>query len=264
MTGVPGSKFKRGSVEAFGYEIFYAESGEGDTLVSVPGSAGLEMSVAKDMLAENFRVIEFDLPGWGESPAVHAKMRLRQLATILVAALDELTIEKYHLLGTSMGANVALWLASMQPEKVLSMTFEGPMLFHTQDDLRNPVDVIPMIQQGLEYDPTIYPAPPPHPMKPWADERYFHDQMRRRFKMMRYIEHPVDDSPLHGFASATKIPTLLLLGDNDEVLKPDYARTFLDKFSAAALEVAERGTHDLQNTAPEFFVEKFKCIAMSD
>lgn len=58
MTAIPGSKFERGHVEVFGYRISFAQAGSGDAIVSLPDSAGLEMSTAKDALAVSNRVIE--------------------------------------------------------------------------------------------------------------------------------------------------------------------------------------------------------------
>ena len=255
MATIPGSKFERGTVEVFGYQIPYAEAGSGEVIVSLPGSAGLEMSTAKDALAESNRVIELEPPGWGETPEIAGEMQQRHLAIILAEAVAELGIDRYHLVGTSLGGNNAFWLASQFPERVATITLEGPMMFCPPEDLVNPFDIVAAVKGGMTYDENAMPAPPAHPNKPWATADYFHEQMRRRFKMMKYLAHPEDDGPLREFAKSTGIPTMLLLGTADELLKESYAQTFAEVMPSAAVRVIEGGTHDIQNSAPEAFVE---------
>ena len=255
MTAIPGSKFERGSVEVFGYRIPFAQAGSGDVVVSLPGSAGLEMSTAKDVLAESHRVIELDPPGWGETPEIAGEMQQRHLAIILAEAVAELGIDRYHLVGTSLGGNNSLWLASQFPERVATMTLEGPMLFCPPEDLVNPFDIVAAVKGGMSYDENAMPAPPTHPNKPWSTPEFHHEQMRRRFRMMKYLAHPEDDGPLREFARSTDIPTMLLLGTADELLKESYAQTFAEVMPSATIRVIPGAGHDIQNTAPEAFVE---------
>ncbi len=255
----PGSKFKKQSIAAFGYEIPYIEAGQGDVIISLPGSAGLEMSRAKDLLAEEFRVIEFDPPGWGETPALAGVMKQRQLGLVLAEAIAELGIERFHLIGTSMGGTNAFWLAAQFPERVKSMILEAPMLFpRTQEDLVNPdgqkmIDAL--VAGAPPPDMSGYPGPPPHPMKPWSTTEFFREQMNRRFKMMAKSDHAYDDPTLRDFAKSLTIPTTMLMGTEDEIYKPVYAERFKEIVPSATVTFVKAATHDIQNTAPEAFVE---------
>ncbi|MXO60665.1 alpha/beta fold hydrolase [Altererythrobacter salegens] len=252
----PGSKFTRHSVACFGYDIPYAEAGSGDVIVSLPGSAGLEMSTAKDILAESYRVIELDPPGWGDTPALAAEMKQRHLAIVLAEVIADLGIARYHLIGTSMGGANAYWLAAQFPERVKSLTLEAPMVFHRQEDLHNPDEgFIQALRAGAPApDVSGYPAPPPHPRKPWADANFFRDQMRKRFKMMAKTDYPGDNSALEEFAHRGKVPTTLLIGSEDEILKQSFADQFQVTVPHAHVVRIEGATHDIQNTAPEAFV----------
>src|SRR5207302_397293 len=64
----PGAAFREGFVEADGFRIRYAEAGEGAPLVHLHGAGGLRLSPAHDLLARQFRVIAFEMPGFGASP----------------------------------------------------------------------------------------------------------------------------------------------------------------------------------------------------
>ena len=78
--------------------------------------------------------------------------------------------------------------------------------------------------------------------------------MRNRFKMFRTTDYPADNSALEGFAHETTIPLALLLGTHDEILNLSYAERFKDMAPSARIEIIDRATHDIQNTAPEAFV----------
>lgn len=252
----PGSKFKRGVVASYGYEIPYADAGEGDVIVSLPGSAGLEMSTAKDLLAEKFRVIELDPPGWGDTPALAAEMKQQQLAVILADAIKALGIETYHLVGTSMGGTNAFWLAAQFPDRVKSIILEGPMLLNRTEDLVNPDEsFIHALRAGAPApDMSAYPAPPAHPRKPWATADFFRAQMSKRFKMFAKTDHPADNRALEDFGKTTRIPAIMLLGTADEILKPSYAQRFEEVVPSGRSIMIEGATHDIQNSDPEAFV----------
>src|SRR2546425_790307 len=64
----PGGAFREGFVEADGFRIRYAEAGQGVPLVHLHGAGGLRLSPAHDLLARQFRVIAFEMPGFGASP----------------------------------------------------------------------------------------------------------------------------------------------------------------------------------------------------
>jgi len=261
---LPGNKFVEKTVECFGYAIPYAEAGKGDTIVSFPGSAGLEMSTAKDLLARDYRVIEIDPPGWGKQPQTTGKMRMRDLGTILAGVLKELDIGEFHLIGTSMGGTNAFWMASQYPNGVKSITLEAPMLFPKDEDMVHPEGkkMIEALQNGAPApDFSAYPAPPAHPRKPWSDADFFRQQMRNRFKMMAKVDHAYDAPELRAFASNSTIPTQMLLGTQDEVYNQSYAETFKSAAPKAYVKSIENGTHDLQNSTPEAFVGAFKEIS---
>lgn len=258
-----GAPFKRGVVASFGYEVPYAQAGSGDVIISLPGSAGLEMSTAKDMLAGDFRVIELDPPGWGETQPLQAEMKQRQLAIILAEAVSALGVERYHLIGTSMGGTNAMWVAQQFPDRVRSLTLEGPMVFCRPEDLVNPdTSFIDALRSGAPApDVSAYPAPPPHPRKPWATADFFREQMRRRFKMMAKTDFPGENGPLEVFARTTKIPTTLLLGTADEILNQCYGDRFKSMMPSATVISVEGAGHDIQNTAPETFVAAVRAMA---
>lgn len=71
---------------------------------------------------ERYRIVRYDLQGFGESTATAAGTNREEL----VALLDGLGIERVHLVGASFGGGVALDAALESPERVRSLVLVGP------------------------------------------------------------------------------------------------------------------------------------------
>ncbi|HEY3187207.1 MAG TPA: alpha/beta fold hydrolase, partial [Solirubrobacteraceae bacterium] len=101
-------------VSADGKDIFVAEAGSGAPVVLLhgggPGASGLSnFSRNIDALAEHFRVIVPDLPGYGRSSkGVDGADPFGYLADTIRALLDELGIDRATLVGNSYGGACAL------------------------------------------------------------------------------------------------------------------------------------------------------------
>ncbi len=75
-----------------------------------------------DRLAESYRVISLDLPGFGFSSRPTEAMTLAALARGVGATLDALGEQRpVHVIGNSMGGAVALQLLVLQPDRVASL-----------------------------------------------------------------------------------------------------------------------------------------------
>lgn len=119
-------------VNAGGKDIFVAEAGSGAPVVLLhgggPGASGLSnFSRNIDALAEHFRVIVPDLPGYGHSSkGVDGSDPFGYLADTIRALLDALGVDRASLVGNSYGGACALRLALDTPERVDKLVLMGP------------------------------------------------------------------------------------------------------------------------------------------
>lgn len=88
-------------------------------------TTGGEFRLLAPMLAEHFRVITVDLPGFGGSSKYAPDYSHAAHARYVLALLDELRVPDAHFLGYSMGSGVALHLADLAPRRVKSLIFYG-------------------------------------------------------------------------------------------------------------------------------------------
>jgi len=109
--------FEEGFVEADGFRIQYLEAGDGPPLVHLHGAGGLRLTPAHDLLSRQFRVIAFEMPGFGESRENTQTREMPELANTMARAAGKLGLDAFNLMGTSFGGKTALWLALQQPQR---------------------------------------------------------------------------------------------------------------------------------------------------
>ncbi len=113
-------------------KLFVTEAGSGDPVVLLhgggPGATGVSnYSRNIDALAEHFHVIVPDMPGYGRSSKeLDHNDPFGDLAFAIRTMLDELGIEKAHVVGNSYGGAAALRLALDRPDRVDRLILMGP------------------------------------------------------------------------------------------------------------------------------------------
>ena len=120
------------TVRVNGKEIFVAEEGTGPPIVLLhgggPGASGVS-NYSRNIkpLAQHFRVIVPDMPGYGRSAkGVDGSDPFGYLADHIRGMLDVLGIDRAHLVGNSYGGSCALRLALDTPHRVDRLVLMGP------------------------------------------------------------------------------------------------------------------------------------------
>lgn len=100
-----------------GTRLYYEMAGQGETIVFIH-----EMALDNRMwdsqwssFAKKYKVVRYDVRGFGQSDRAHDPHNPTE---DLKALLDYLKIDKAHLVGLSMGGNIALNFAANYPERV--------------------------------------------------------------------------------------------------------------------------------------------------
>jgi len=79
------------------------------------------------LLASRFRLVRFDMRGFGESvqPPPSFDWSFEQLSEDITYVADAAGIERFHLVGESIGGTAALAFALQSPQRVLSLTLSN-------------------------------------------------------------------------------------------------------------------------------------------
>ena len=106
-----------------GVNLWYEVAGEGEPVLQIHGAGfgHFNFAPATPELAKRFKVVDFDLRGYGASdrPLQHYDMEV--WADDAAGLMDVLGIETAHIHGTSMGGMIAIVFAGKYPDRTTSV-----------------------------------------------------------------------------------------------------------------------------------------------
>lgn len=133
VVALPASAYDYRFVESPGARIAYTDYGAGVPVILLHGLSGdYERGLGKlgDALSSEFRVIGIDQRGHGRSGKPHELSAYGQpMADDVLRVMEQLHIQKAHVVGHSMGGVVALHLAATHPDRFYSAVTVGNGLF---------------------------------------------------------------------------------------------------------------------------------------
>ncbi|MGZ4703009.1 MAG: alpha/beta fold hydrolase [Ilumatobacteraceae bacterium] len=238
----PGAAFVEHSIDAAGFTVRYLEAGSGSAVLCLPGAGGPKLTFALDLLAERFRVIVLELPGWGAQANDVADFDglAAQVAEIAVA----LGLERFHLMGTSLGGACALHFVTLFADRVESLVLEAPAKFRessTDPSQLAPDAFVRAFRSHPERLPQMAPPDPAFMARVWPT-------------VMRLM----GDGSVDGLAARlAEVPTrtLILFGRDDGIINPINGRTLRRLMRNSSLQYVFDAAHDIQSDRPEAFAD---------
>ena len=216
------------SVDIPDFKIVYAEGGTGDTIIMLHGSGGSKdvwLYLAK-YFTPNYRVIIPDLSGHGDSSKPqNANYSHASQVERLNLFVKELKLTKFHLVGNSMGGNIAGNYAADYPDMVKTLA-----LFDASG-VNAPVksELILLLEKGInpeliqdvnEYDKFlefVFVKPPKLPsfMKQYlAKQAVAAGPLDKKIYEDMWSDMYILESKLNKITA----PTLIVWGDSDKLV----------------------------------------------
>ncbi|MFE9440162.1 4-carboxymuconolactone decarboxylase [Streptomyces sp. NPDC006602] len=196
-------------------------------------------------LAKQWRVFRFDLPGHGGAPAYPAGS-VADLSTRLLTTLDGLGVQRFGYAGCALGGAVGIELALRHPERVASLALiAASPRFGTADEFRqrgvivrtNGLDPIARTSPDRWFTGGFAAAQPA--ITEWAV------QMVRTTDPGCYIAacEALASFDVRSELARIGVPTLVLVGSDDQVTGPAEARTLVAGIPDARLAVVPGASH---------------------
>ncbi|CAL9601262.1 bifunctional 3-oxoadipate enol-lactonase/4-carboxymuconolactone decarboxylase PcaDC [Streptomyces sp. enrichment culture] len=196
-------------------------------------------------LAQQWRVFRFDLPGHGGAPAYPAGS-VADLTARLLATLDGLGVQRFGYAGCALGGAVGIELALRHPERLASLALiAASPRFGTADEFRqrgvivrtNGLDPIARTAPDRWFTSGFAAAQPA--ITDWAV------QMVRTTDPGCYIAacEALAAFDVRPELTRVGVPTLVLVGSEDQVTGPAEARTLVAGIPDARLAVVPGASH---------------------
>ena len=214
-------------------------------------------SVLPGVLAE-YDVLLYDYLGQGRSTVVDEPLFIPDLGDFLVLIIDDLGIDRIHLLGISYGGFVALDFARRHQHRLHTLTLSGILLsreelFHMYQEMS--LRFYRAGETGFElYTHYLYEKIFGETFvcgaKPYLEKmrRAFFERYRHQIhSLVRFTE--AQDPFFAGLEEnlpefrAIQTPTLILAGDQDRVILPEVQRKIADILPISRFERVENSGH---------------------
>jgi pimeloyl-ACP methyl ester carboxylesterase len=252
-------------IDVDGLKVYYKETGpQGAPALLLLHGFGSSLQAWDDWslkLEQKYRLIRLDLPGFGLTGASPANdySEEKDLA-ILTHFVDKLGLEKFSVVGHSMGGKMAWSLAASQPERVQALVLMAPDGFPETKDIGTKPYEVPAIMGLIKYVlPKYLVQKSIEPAFVQADalndalvNRYF-DMLRApgvRGAILERSNQTIYTDPVPRL-KAIKAPTLLIWGEKDQMIPSTNAQSYANVLSNSTTVLIPKLGHLLQEEQPE-------------
>jgi pimeloyl-ACP methyl ester carboxylesterase len=250
----------RHEVDVGGYRLHYVDIGDGPPIVMIHGFADSTYTFhenARPLVEAGFRVILVDQPGLGRSelpPEPHTYSVENQANGVLRLA-DKLGLTRFGVAGSSMGGGICLYLSWRHPDRITRAAPLDPACFRLEGRGWMPLLNMPVL-------PTVATEAAGRFIVEFAlrDVLYNKNQVTDavideyaralnkpgyRVVLRRIIREyfsPEFDAMTRSYREVT-VPQLLIWGDHDRWVPPEFGPRLQQALPNARLEVVSRCGH---------------------
>jgi len=197
-----------------------------------------------ELMSEHARVIAPTHPGFGATPAPRELTTVDDLAYLYLDLLDQLDLRDVVLVGESLGGWIAAEIAVKSCERLSALVLANAVgIKPGSRDTRDVADIYAVTDKQLAelvYADPARMAPNPKTLP----ETDLIAMARSRESTGRYAWSPYMHNPkLKGRLHRVSVPTLVLWGAADRVVKEDYGRAYAALIPNARFETIEGAGH---------------------
>jgi pimeloyl-ACP methyl ester carboxylesterase len=227
--------------------MFYEIEGSGEPLLLLHGGTGCHenwIHAGGDAFVHQYTVIKPDARGHGKTNNPQSTITHRQCAMDALALLDHLGINKCRAIGLSMGGNILLHMATVQPDRIEAMVVVSATMYF-------PEQARAVMRQVA--------TPENQPADAWVAMRKSHklgdQQIGALWNWTREMKDSYDDMNFTPPSlSRIRGRTLIVYGDRDPLYPVEMAVDMYRAIRGSALWVVPNRGHGpvFSQDAPQF------------
>jgi len=197
---------------------------------------------------KNYSTIVYDLIGHGKTPFNKKKINMKDFTKQLLMLVDSLNIDKFHLVGFSIGSLIARDFASSYSDRLKSLTIFGTVYKRSEDEKKQIINRYEMMK--LKKDITKKRA-----VYRWFTENFIiknpliydkiytmlestnHETWLKIYKL--FVHHEDNDESIKKISANT----LVVTGRDDIGSKPKMSEEISKLISGSLCKIIEKGKH---------------------
>ena len=238
-------------------DIYYETHGTGAPVLLVPGLGGVGNYWAPNIpaISKEYQVIIHDHRGTGQSSRSRIRYSVDQMTDDLQAVMDDLGIERAHLVGHSTGGAIGQTLAVTHPERLISLVIyaswtKADPFFRRVFDARRTL--------LTEAGPTAYVRSTPVFLYPdwWINKNIALLEEREKTAIPNFPSSEIAASRIDAIVQfdrtselgMIKTPTMVICAKDDFLTPPYFSRELAKLIPHAELVELDRGGHCASET----------------
>ena len=207
-------------------KLYYEEHGHGQAIILINDllEDHLFWKKVQEDLSKHFRVIVFDQRGMGQSSVPRSSFTVEDMAEDVIAIADKLELEKFHIVGDSMGGMVAQILGRKFVDRIDRIVLSNSYTHLTQVTRWSLEIVCDIFKEHPDYN-LLYKM-----MMPWYFSSRFlerDDDPQEILTALKKRKHPLTHKGFHKLVEAVsvynstkmlkyiKAPTLVIIAEED-------------------------------------------------
>jgi pimeloyl-ACP methyl ester carboxylesterase len=242
-----------------GAKVRVLEGGRGEPVLFLHGAGGLlAENLFLEGLAQRYRVVAPELPGYGESTGEALLEDMLDFALHGWDVVEALALERPHVIGHSMGGMIAAEMACVAPHDLRKLVLAAPMgLWIPEAPLPDLFALLPHeLAQVLFHEPARGTALLTGGLdfRNLEALREFYIGHVKRLGMAGKILFPIPNRRLAKRLYRLRAETLLLVGRSDRLVPAAYVQRWQELMPRAQLALVDAAGHMLPYEAPDAFV----------
>jgi len=245
------------SMQVPGARVWFIDSGGAGTPVvfmhSATGSVRNWEYQVGPFVAAGYRFIAFDRRGWGRTVIDPAGPQPGTAADDLIALMNGLGVDRFHLVGTAAGGFVALDCALSYPDRLRSLVVANSIGGVQDEDYA---------ELGRRLRPPTFNALPPdvrelgpayRAANPDGTRRWLELEGLSRSSGPSSLSQPMKNHLTFGLVETIQVPTLLITGGADLYAPPPVLRLFAARIKRVESVIVPEAGHSTYWEQPEVF-----------
>ena len=153
-------------IDSFGTSYSFNKVNEKNTIVFIHG-VGLSKEIWDPQINffKDYNTLTYDLLGHGKTPLKKSKVNIENFSQQLFKLINELKLNKTHLIGFSLGALIARHFASEYSNKLCSLIIHGSIYERTEDQKR-------VVKNRFEVAKLNKPASKKNALRRWLSDDF--------------------------------------------------------------------------------------------
>ena len=197
---------------------------------------------------KNYNTIVYDLIGHGKTPLTKKQIHMKDFTKQLLKLVDDLNINKFHLIGFSLGSLIARDFATSYSDRLSSLTIFGTVYKRSEDEKRQIVNRYEIMK--LKKDVSKIRA-----VQRWFTEKFLKENPKIRKKIYSmlentnhatwlkvyklFVEHEDDDMKIKKITAKT----LIVTGKDDIGSKPRMSKEISKLIQGSLCKIIKNGKH---------------------